>query len=186
MPLDNLLQVTSSLVPIICVAAAPTDPTSAIISLAKRKHKRVSLHALNNQFAEPQDKNASIDGGIHIMDEQNALRHVLFKEAETGCWLVLQNAHVYPHLLHAVELFLHDASDRAEGIASTFRLWITTHETNALPDNLVLISVKVAMEPPVGVKASMQALYDETIDQVGARYSLAQVAFSFLACCVSA
>ncbi len=175
MPVDNVPQVASSLIPIICVATAPADPTSAIIALAKRKHKRVSLQTLNSQGADLQDKTTSTDGGIHAMDEQNALRHLLLKDAETGCWLVLQNAHVYPHRLQAVELFLHDASDRAEGIPSTFRLWITTHETNALPDTLVLISIKVAMEPPVGVKASMQALYDEAIDQVRVHVSLSQL-----------
>ncbi len=160
------------MIPIICIAMPRVDPTPAIVALAKRKHKRVSLYTMGHGIRDINDIQASsLDvhgvGGVGT-GQEHALRRLLFKEAEAGCWVVLQNTQTSPHLLRCVEAFLVEAAaaDQADIVAHAFRIWITTEDTHVFPPHLAIISVKVASEPAVGLKASMQALYDDAVDQV--------------------
>lgn len=67
-----------------------------------------------------------------------------------GHWVMLQNVHLMPTFLYDLEKKL-DAF-AIEGSNPTFRLFVSSDPSNAIPIGLLEKSIKLTNEPPMGVK----------------------------------
>jgi dynein heavy chain len=67
-----------------------------------------------------------------------------------GHWVMLQNVHLMPTFLYDLEKKL-DAF-ALEGSNPTFRLFVSSDPSNAIPIGLLEKSIKLTNEPPMGVK----------------------------------
>ena len=68
-----------------------------------------------------------------------------------GSWVLLRNVHLCPTWLISLEKKLHGLSPHPE-----FRLFLTAEIHPKLPSNLLRLSHVIALEPPAGIKASLQ------------------------------
>lgn len=70
-----------------------------------------------------------------------------------GHWVMLQNVHLMPRYLVAMEKKLADFA--AEGSDPNFRLFLSADPNNSIPIYLLEKSIKLTNEPPAGVKANL-------------------------------
>jgi dynein heavy chain len=129
--------------PILYLLSAGSDPTSAIDELAKKK-KRF-----------PTDKVSMGEGQELIAFEKMRAAFL------TGSWVVLQNCHLGLGFMNQIEDILTKTND----IDPDFRLWITCEVTNRFPIGLLQMSIKVTLEPPMGLKAGLARTYSTTVSQ---------------------
>ena len=101
-----------------------------------------------------------------------AAQRLVEEGARSGCWVFLANCHLMPEWLPTLDKIL-DKLEAAASAASTvdarkvgavvheqFRLWLSSAPTDAFPATLLQRSVKVAVEPPSGLRANMMRLYE--------------------------
>jgi dynein heavy chain len=74
-----------------------------------------------------------------------------------GHWVMLQNVHLMPGFLKELEKKL-DAF-AAEGSNPSFRLFLTSDPSNAIPIGLLERSIKLTNEPPQGMKQNMMRAF---------------------------
>ena len=129
--------------PILYLLSAGSDPTSTIDELAKKK-KRF-----------PTDKVSMGEGQEIIALEKIRVGFL------TGSWVVLQNSHLGLGFMEKLEDLLTKTGD----IDEEFRLWITCEVTNKFPIGLLQMSIKVTLEPPMGLKAGLLRTYTTTVSQ---------------------
>lgn len=82
--------------------------------------------------------------------------------ASRGLWLMLQNCHLLPKWLPALEKVV-------DGLANPhkdFRLWLTTDPIKTFPIGILQKSLKVVTEPPDGLKMNMKASYARLSEDV--------------------
>lgn len=145
--LTEVVGVSSSATPIICISRGGYDPSPPIIALAKRKHKRIVQIPLGS-------------------DREEELWKTIVSEMEIGGWVLLQNGHVDVPLLNRLYKRLADSTGVIPSAKhSSFRLWITILECEDISVHLLLSSVRASFEPPEGIRAGMHALYTEMVDQ---------------------
>eukprot|EP00698_Gefionella_okellyi_P008565 TRINITY_DN2129_c0_g1_i1.p1 TRINITY_DN2129_c0_g1~~TRINITY_DN2129_c0_g1_i1.p1 ORF type:complete len:4495 (+),score=1467.97 TRINITY_DN2129_c0_g1_i1:46-13530(+) len=124
--------------PLICLLSAGSDPTSAIVELAKKK--KIDL------------KMVSMGQG-----QEASAREQVNAQVAGGGWVLLQNCHLALKYLPELEDSLLSL-DRATCDPS-FRLWITTDPYPNFPINLLQMSIKFTNEPPQGLKAGLRRSY---------------------------
>ena len=129
--------------PILYLLSSGSDPTSMIDELAK-KRKRF-----------PTDK-VSMGEGQEVIAWDKMKAGFL-----TGSWVVLQNCHLGLGFMNQLEEIL----TKTPEIDEEFRLWITCEVTNKFPIGLLQMSIKVTMEPPMGLKAGLYRTYTTTVSQ---------------------
>ena len=129
--------------PILYLLSSGSDPTSMIDELAK-KRKRF-----------PTDK-VSMGEGQEVIAWEKMKAAFL-----TGAWVVLQNCHLGLGFMNQMEEILTKTGE----IDSDFRLWITCEVTNRFPIGLLQMSIKVTMEPPMGLKAGLFRTFTTTVSQ---------------------
>lgn len=135
--------------PVLYLLSAGTDPTSMIDELAKKKKKF------------PTDKVSMGEGQEKVAREKN---HAAFI---TGGWVILQNCHLGIGYMCEMEEVLVKTPE----IEPDYRLWITCEITSRFPIGLLQMVIKVTLEPPAGLKASLYRTYttmitQETLDKV--------------------
>ena len=84
-----------------------------------------------------------------------------------GGWVILQNCHLGTDYMNEVEETLMKTPE----IHTNYRLWITCEITSRFPIGLLQMCIKVTLEPPAGLKASLHRTYttmiiQETLDKV--------------------
>ena len=70
-----------------------------------------------------------------------------------GHWVMLQNVHLMPDFLLELEKRL--SLFALEGSDPSFRLFLTSDPSNAIPIGLLEKSIKLTNEPPAGLKANL-------------------------------
>jgi len=145
----NIFEESTSRKPVLYLLSAGTDPTSMIDELAKKK-KRF-----------PTDKVSMGEGQEKVAREKNGAAFI------TGGWVILQNCHLGTDYMTEVE----ETLTKTPEIHSSYRLWITCEITSRFPIGLLQMCIKVTLEPPAGLKASLHRTYttmvtQETLDKV--------------------
>jgi len=147
--ITDIYEECSSRKPVLYLLSAGTDPTNMIDELAKRKKKF------------PTDKVSMGEGQEKVAREKNGAAFI------NGGWVILQNCHLGTDYMNEVEETLMKTPE----IHTNYRLWITCEITSRFPIGLLQMCIKVTLEPPAGLKASLHRTYttmiiQETLDKV--------------------
>eukprot|EP00931_Biecheleriopsis_adriatica_P081370 TRINITY_DN5469_c0_g1_i3.p1 TRINITY_DN5469_c0_g1~~TRINITY_DN5469_c0_g1_i3.p1 ORF type:complete len:4660 (-),score=1275.41 TRINITY_DN5469_c0_g1_i3:88-14067(-) len=147
--ITEIYQESGARKPVLYLLSAGTDPTSMIDELAKKRKKF------------PTDKVSMGEGQEKVAREKNNAAFI------TGGWVILQNCHLGIDYMNEVE----DTLVKTSEIDPDYRLWITCEITSRFPIGLLQMMIKVTLEPPAGLKASLYRTYttmitQETLDKV--------------------
>ncbi|KAM6931388.1 dynein axonemal heavy chain 10 [Xenentodon cancila] len=141
MDLASIYDDSTPFSPIVFILSPGSDPASDIMKLAEAsgfgggKFKFLAM-------GQSQEKVA-----LELLD--NAV--------SCGQWLMLQNCHLLVKWLKELE----KALERISEPNPNFRLWITTNPIKDFPIGILQKSLKVATEPPSGLKLNMRATYSK-------------------------
>ncbi len=98
-----------------------------------------------------------------------------------GGWVLLQNCHLASSWMSQLELICQRI--QTEHINSEFRLWLTTIPTPTFPLFVLQNSVRITIEPPIGIRASLirsfQSQNPETFAQKSSTYKKLYFALCF-------
>ena len=99
--------------------------------------------------------------------QEKVAREKNFAAFINGGWVILQNCHLGTDYMNEVE----ETLTKTPEIHSTYRLWITCEITSRFPIGLLQMCLKVTLEPPAGLQASLHRTYttmvtQETLDKV--------------------
>ena len=129
---------SSPVMPLIYVLSAGSDPMSALLSFAATKKAQVETISLG---------------------QGQGPRAAALMEAgkQKGNWVVLQNCHLavswMPTLERLCELTTEDECH------TNYRLWCTTYPSADFPVAVLQNGVKMALEPPAGLRANLLGSY---------------------------
>ena len=160
--LGEIFKSSTNRTPLIFILSPGVDPTASVQQLADSKHLKVDQVALGQGQAP---------GAVACI--RNALK--------TGGWAFLANCHLMlswmPELDKLVESYC------AEGnINSNFRLWLSSSPTQEFPITLLQKGVKMTTEPPRGLRANLNKLYnlisEEKFAECGQQYKYKKLLFS--------
>ena len=85
-----------------------------------------------------------------------------------GNWVILMNCHLGASIMPAIVKkinYLENIQDTVEPYSETFRLFLTCDVCDNIPPQILLKSIKIANEPPSGVRNSLIGLYDNHTSQ---------------------
>ncbi|XP_075210479.1 dynein heavy chain 8, axonemal kl-3 [Lycorma delicatula] len=134
--IDQLINESRQLTPMICFLSMGSDPTP-LIEAASKRHE---IECRTISMGQGQE--------IHA-------RKLVALFMHQGGWVLLQNCHL--GLEYMNELFI--ALSEAENPHLEFRIWITTEPHPKFPISLLQISLKFTNEPPQGVRAGLKRTY---------------------------
>lgn len=126
--------------PIVFILSEGTDPMSSLMSFAEKmgvtgEFRAVSLGQGQGPIARKMITDAQMEGG----------------------WVCLQNCHLMPSFMGALEAICESTS--VENTSASFRLWLTTYPTESFPSIILQNSVKVTNEPPTGLQQNLIRCY---------------------------
>jgi len=134
--LTEIYEGSSTSVPMICFLSLGSDPTQAIMDLAKE----MKFDCRDISMGQGQEVHA---------------RKLVGSFQELGGWVLLQNCHLALDFMPELQAMVCDATK----CHADFRLWLTTEEHNHFPINLLQASLKFTNEPPQGVKAGLKRTF---------------------------
>jgi len=129
---------SSSITPIFFILSAGANPVKDVESICIKEKMDPARHLHTIALGQGQDVVA------------NAKLDMAHKE---GHWVMLQNVHLMPDFLLELEKRL--ALFAMEGSDPTFRLFLTSDPSKAIPIGLLERSIKLTNEPPAGLKANL-------------------------------
>ncbi|NWU99300.1 DYH10 protein, partial [Upupa epops] len=136
---DAIFEQSSPYSPVVFILSPGCDPVNDLKKLAKRAG-----------FGTDKLKLLAMGHG----QEEIALQ-MLESAVVSGEWLVLQNCHLLVRWLVRLEKALENITNPHPD----FRLWLTTVPTEGFPVGILQKSLKVATEPPNGLKLNLRATY---------------------------
>ncbi|KAL0234370.1 hypothetical protein PCE1_001406 [Barthelona sp. PCE] len=148
-PITSTFKETSHNVPAIFLLSLGADPSNDITDLAKKCKMTVSTIAMGQGQEVPATK-------------------AIQEKRQLGGWVLLQNCHLSLEMMREVEQQIPtwDSSNTHED----FRLWLTCEPHPEFPIGLLQLSIKVACEPPQGLKAGLKRTFDafnsDILDQI--------------------
>jgi dynein heavy chain len=136
--LGEIFEDSTPTLPIIFVLTTGVDPTEILMRFAAEKGQSVSTLSLGKgQGAKATE--------------------ILNKAAESGTWCFLSNCHLSIALLPELESIMDTLFKK--NIKKGFRLFLSASPHPEFPISLLQRSLKIAQEPPRGIKANMSRLY---------------------------
>ncbi|OHT01787.1 Dynein heavy chain family protein [Tritrichomonas foetus] len=134
-------QDTSKDTPLLFILSQGADPRDSLERLAAKKGfaKKLSILSLGQGRGPAASK--------------------LIKKAKlSGHWVFLQNCHLCPSFLPALEQKIQKMSRNQNKISNQFRLILSSMPTDVFPVSILRNSVKVTSEPPSGIQPNVQLL----------------------------
>ncbi|XP_034551682.1 dynein heavy chain 2, axonemal-like [Notolabrus celidotus] len=126
--------------PLIFVLSPGVDPTGALLQLAEASGMSKHFHALSLGQGQAQIARSLIKEGV-----------------KNGHWVFLANCHLslswMPELDKLVEQL------QVQKPHENFRLWLSSSPHPAFPITILQAGIKMTTEPPKGIKANMERLY---------------------------
>lgn len=136
--LQEIFEDSTPVLPIIFVLTSGVDPTELLIRFAAEKGQTVSTLSLGK-------------------GQSQKATEILNKAAESGQWCFLSNCHLSIALLPELESIMDTLFKK--NIKKSFRLFLSASPHPDFPISLLQRSLKIAQEPPRGIKANMSRLY---------------------------
>lgn len=78
---------------------------------------------------------------------------------KTGTWVLLQNCHLAASWMNTLDNIVQRLAGNTN-IHDDFRLWLTTMPSDAFPISILQSGIRVTLEPPKGLKATLLRAYD--------------------------
>ena len=130
---------STSTIPLIFVLSTGVDPTYQLQVLAQHEGRQLKVLALG----QGQGDNA---------------KRALQEYSQTGGWVFLANCHLMVSWLVELEKIIEVICE--QNPHRDFRLWLSSVPTPQFPIGVLQRSIKMTTEPPKGIKANMQRLYN--------------------------
>ncbi|DBA04478.1 TPA: LOW QUALITY PROTEIN: hypothetical protein N0F65_010074 [Lagenidium giganteum] len=139
-PFDLALSYADSNVssPLVFILSPGSDPMSSVLKFAdslRQKAETISLGQGQGPIAE----------------------RMIVRAREAGTWVVLQNCHLAPSWMPAMEKIAEDI--KPDNTHNDFRLWCTTYPSDVFPASVLQNGVKMTNEPPQGLRANLLGSY---------------------------
>lgn len=136
--LTDIFDESAPTLPIIFVLTTGVDPTELLIRFAAERGQKLETLSLGK-------------------GQGDKARDMLNKCADTGQWCFLSNCHLSIALLPELESIMDTLFKK--NIKKSFRLFMSASPHPDFPISLLQRSLKIAQEPPRGIKANMVRLY---------------------------
>eukprot|EP00736_Rhodelphis_marinus_P001164 Rmarinus@m.23243 len=120
-------------VPIVLILSPGADPTPAVEAASRKKGKPLLSVAMGQ-------------------GQEKLVRSMLQTALEEGRWILFQNGHLAMKLVAEI----HKQLATMTSVDSCFRLWVTAEPREDFPVTVIQDVVKVAVEPPKGLRAGME------------------------------
>jgi dynein heavy chain, axonemal len=130
---------STNTIPLIFVLSTGVDPTNQLQVLAQREGRQLKVLALG----QGQGDNA---------------KRALQECSQTGGWVFLANCHLMVSWLVELEKIIDVICE--QNPHRDFRLWLSSVPTPQFPIGVLQRAIKMTTEPPKGIKANMQRLYN--------------------------
>jgi dynein heavy chain len=142
MKLEDVLNDSTPITPIIFVLSPGADPIAYLMALAAEKGMKDKLKTIS--LGQGQDVIAT-----KLIDEGS----------KTGLWICFQNCHLYTSWMGEFEKLLEKQDPSL--IHAEYRLWLTSDPTSSFPVPILQNGIKLTQEPPRGLKANMARTFQD-------------------------
>jgi len=129
--LDAAYAETAPNIPVVFLLSLGSDPTANVDALSRK----LKISLMTTSMGQGQDVYA---------------RRNIQTAQQTGAWVLLQNCHLCLDFMAEIETIVATMKDAHKD----FRLWISTEAHDRFPIGLLQASLKIAFEPPQGIKVS--------------------------------
>jgi len=139
--------------PIIFVLSQGAEPTAQFQRLADEKFK--------------DSENTYIIISLGQGQKEPALAAIQ-KGLATGCWVLLQNCHLYKSFMEALEdivLQITESHETKMEVHPEFRLFLTSMPCSFFPVPVLQNGIKITNEPPKGIKANMTGSLNQLTEE---------------------
>ena len=125
--------------PLVFVLSAGSDPMAKLLQFAASKGEADAVKSISlGQGQGPKAKK--------LIDEARV----------NGGWVVLQNCHLAPSWMKALEKICEDLVAGEGEAHNRFRLWMTSYPSKDFPMTILQNAVKMTNEPPRGIRANVK------------------------------
>jgi len=141
--LSELVDEAGASSPLIFILSPGVDPTTQLRSLAQQKNRNLNIVALGR------GRWGKADAAIE-------------EARKSGSWVFLANCHLDIRNMYTLEKILEEMNSLGSQKKPhrDFRLWLSSNPQENFPISILQNSIKITTEPPRGVKANLQRLYE--------------------------
>eukprot|EP00770_Monocercomonoides_exilis_P005227 MONOS_5201.1-p1 / transcript=MONOS_5201.1 / gene=MONOS_5201 / organism=Monocercomonoides_exilis_PA203 / gene_product=dynein haevy chain 3, outer dynein arm alpha / transcript_product=dynein haevy chain 3, outer dynein arm alpha / location=Mono_scaffold00149:3327-12824(+) / protein_length=3165 / sequence_SO=supercontig / SO=protein_coding / is_pseudo=false len=136
--LEETWEETETNIPVLFLLSLGTDPTANVDALSKK----MKIPMMLTSMGQGQDVFA---------------RRQLQQAMQSGAWVMLQNCHLDLAFMEEIE---QQIITMKSDVHKDFRLFLSTEMVDKFPISLLQLSIKVACESPMGIKAGMLRNYN--------------------------
>jgi dynein heavy chain len=155
--LENAFEDSAPSIPLYFILSPGADVVADVDKLATKCSKSKGVDYHNISLGQGQDK---------IAEEKLELAH------RQGHWVFLNNVHLMPKWLHAMEKKLESYASQA-GIHPDFRVFFSSDPSVSIPINILDRCIKITSDPPSGLRANMKQAFacfsKETYEELESR-----------------